>query len=64
MTVNYTARKKQRLATGLRIPESESRAKRPKESEQLSKDLSPLGKNSPTLPLISHTSLNEPRLLE
>ena len=31
MTVSYTAKKKQKLATGLRIPGSESRAKRPKE---------------------------------
>ena len=64
MTVSYTVKKKQRPATGLRIPGSESRAKRPKESEQPSKDLSPLRKHSPTLPLISHTPLNEPHLLE
>jgi len=64
ITVSYTAKKKQRPATGLRIPGSESRAKRPKESGQPSKDLSLLRKNSPTLPPISHTSLNEPNLLE
>jgi len=64
MTVSYTAKKKERPATGLRILGSESRAKRPKESEQPSKDVSPLRKNSPTLPPISHTSLNEPHLLE
>jgi len=39
MTVRYTAKKRQKLATCLRIPRSESRAKRPKESEQPSKDL-------------------------
>ena len=64
MTVSYTAKKKQRPATGLRIPESESRAKRLKESAPPSKGLSPLRKNSVTLPPISHTSLTEPHLLE
>jgi len=52
MTVSYTAKKKQRPATGLRISGSQSRAKRPKESEQPSKDLLPLRKNSP-MPLAS-----------
>jgi len=53
MTVSYTAEKKQRPVTGLRIRGSESRAKRPKESKQPSKDRSLLRKDFLTLPLIS-----------
>ena len=64
MTLRYRVKKKQRPATGLRIPGSKGRAKRAKVSEQLSEDLSPLRKNSLTLPPISHTSLNEPYLIE
>jgi len=64
MTVSYTAKKKKRPVSGLRIPDSESRGKRVKGSKQLFKYLSPRKKNSPTLPLISHMSLNNPHLLE
>jgi len=64
ITLNYIAKKKQRPVTGLRILGSESRTKRPKESEQPSKYLSPVKKNSPTIPPICHTSLKELHLLE
>jgi len=53
MTVSYTAKKKQRLATGLRIPGSESRAKRREESELPSKDLSVRHTGRLSLPLVN-----------